>query len=114
MTDNTNTADEVDPGRNDSDGNNAKLEENLKSRSTWVRFLYMLLFSVFFCIATSVLSIVVLFQFLTALFTGEPNAKVLGLGRALSQYVSQILIYLTYNSEERPFPFADWPGADRD
>ncbi|OAD23647.1 hypothetical protein THIOM_000515, partial [Candidatus Thiomargarita nelsonii] len=35
----------------------------------------------------------------------------------LSIYIHQILLYLTYNSEEKPFPFSSWPtvmASDQD
>ena len=35
--------------------------------------------------------------------------KQLSLGASLSTYAYQVFSFLTYNSEQRPFPFADWP-----
>jgi hypothetical protein len=43
------------------------------------------------------------------LFSGETNAQLLILGQGLATYSYQIVLYLTFNSEERPFPFIDWP-----
>ena len=34
------------------------------------------------------------------------------LGKNLSAYVYQIFQFQTFNSETRPFPFADWPDED--
>jgi hypothetical protein len=34
------------------------------------------------------------------------------LGQALATYTYQIIRYLTFNTEERPFPFdSDWPAG---
>ena len=107
MVDNTHTADDAHEERTGT----ARLEDNLKSRSTWMRFLYMLMFGVFIGVALSVLVVIVVFQFLTTLFAGNPNDKVLGLARGLTAYVSQILLFLTFNSEDKPFPFSDWPTS---
>jgi hypothetical protein len=44
------------------------------------------------------------------LFTGQKNQPLLGLGQSLATYTYQIVLYLTFASEVRPFPFdADWP-----
>lgn len=89
----------------------ATLKENVKRRNTWVRALYMLMFAVIYQVTELVLWAVVVLQFLFALFAGRPNARLLTFGQGLSSFVYEILRYLTYNSEERPFPFAPWPGT---
>ena len=55
------------------------LKAHLKERKTWLRGLYMLLFVIFFSVAEIVISVVVLFQFLLALFTGHTNERLLKL-----------------------------------
>ncbi len=86
------------------------IEENLKSRSTWWRFFYMILFVFALWIASIVLGALVIFQFLFTLFTGEPNLRVLNFSQGLCTYCYQVLRFLTYNSEDQPFPFSDWPA----
>ena len=87
--------------------------EDLKSKvtdsSAWLRLLFILLFAAIYSVAEMVLAAVVLFQFLCVLFTGKRNDKVLSLGAQISTFAYQVFRYLTYNSDERPFPFADWP-----
>lgn len=87
------------------------LKQNLSRSSIWMRLLYMLLFTVFYSLAEVVLVAVVTFQFLITLFTGTPNGRLLKFGKSLSTYVYQVLRYLTFNSEVRPFPFGDWPES---
>ena len=65
------------------------VKQNLKSQSTWKRGLYMLLYIVFSRIAEIVLGVVIVFQFLLKLFTGETNQRLLKLGQSLSTYVYQ-------------------------
>ncbi len=92
-----------EPGRGD-------IEANLKSRSTWLRLLFMIVLGFIYGLSRLVVGAVVVLQFLWVLFTGEPNERMLVFGRSLSTYTCQLLLYLTYNSEERPFPFdLDWP-----
>ena len=86
------------------------IEANLKSRSTWLRLLFMIILGFIYGLSRFVVGAVVVLQFLWVLFTGETNERMLVFGRSLSTYTYQLLLYLTYNSEERPFPFdLDWP-----
>jgi len=75
----------------------------------WQRGLYMLLFAFLLGVAKFVVFTVVILQFLFVLFTGAPNAQLLVLGQSLSTYIYQIILFLTFNSEEHPYPFSDWP-----
>ncbi|UTF61006.1 DUF4389 domain-containing protein [Gilvimarinus sp. DA14] len=88
---------------------NDQLKSNLLSADHWMRFVYMILFAVILYIAGIVMGIVVLIQFVFALITGSDNSNLRQLGDSLSQYIYAALRFLTYNSEEKPFPFADWP-----
>ena len=85
------------------------VKQNLRNRTTWLRALYMLLFTVFYGVAEIVIAVVVLFQLLSVLFTGDANWRLLALGQNLSTYVYQIMLFLTFNSDDHPYPFADWP-----
>ena len=95
----------------------APIEENLKSRATWMRFLYMLISCVLTSLASLVGSFIVLFGFLWLLFTGEVNRELRGVGQSLATYIYENVRYLTFNTNDRPFPFGSkWPdsGADQD
>lgn len=103
--------DHIDPDSDpDSQTASRPIEENIKSRSTWLRGLFMLVFIGIYALSRFVVGAVVLLQFLWVLFTGEINERLRELGQSFATYTSQIIRYLTYNSEQRPFPFdADWP-----
>jgi hypothetical protein len=59
-----------------------------------------------------VLSLVVILGFCWVLFTGEKNDQLQQAGQAIADYLYEIIRYLTFNSEEKPFPFGnDWPSA---
>ena len=81
----------------------------LFSKDTWTRGLYMLLFAVFWMVAELVLLVVAGFQFAMALFTGTLNQNARDLGNSLGQYVFAIAQFVTYNSDDKPYPFAPWP-----
>jgi hypothetical protein len=86
------------------------LRANLTSRATWVRVFHMAIFVVAFVLASVVLAAVLVFQLGAMLLAGEPNANLIRLGHGLATYVHQILLFVTFNREARPYPFADWPG----
>ncbi|MFK7864082.1 MAG: DUF4389 domain-containing protein [Pseudohongiellaceae bacterium] len=84
--------------------------DNLKQPSHWVRLPFMLAFGfVLYLIFVPVVLVVMAAQILFALLTGESNRNLRSLGSVVQQYVSQIVEYITYNSDTRPYPFADFP-----
>tara|TARA_A100001011_G_scaffold332492_1_gene359642 strand:- start:254 stop:592 length:339 start_codon:yes stop_codon:yes gene_type:complete len=44
--------------------------------------------------------------------SGADNEKLRELGQSLSKWVFQTLMFVTFNSEKKSFPFDDWPEAD--
>ncbi|MFP4559771.1 MAG: DUF4389 domain-containing protein [Thiohalorhabdus sp.] len=90
-----------------------EVRENVSRGATWIRGLYMLLFALIFNLAELVLAAVALFQFAAHLLAGEPNTRLRAFGAHLGAYLQEIAAFLTYASEDRPFPFAPWPdGGD--
>ncbi|WP_426417539.1 DUF4389 domain-containing protein [Aestuariirhabdus sp. LZHN29] len=85
------------------------IKQHLKSESQWLRLLFMVVFWVIMQIARLVVGVVVLAQILFALVTGGPNTNLLNFSRSLNLFIYQTLQFLTYNSDEKPFPFSDWP-----
>ena len=90
----------------------AQLKDNVTRGSTWRRGLYMLLFAVIYSIAELLLTAVVIFQFLISVVTGSVNERLLSFGRSLSIFIYRVFLFLTYNSEQHPFPFAAWPKPE--
>lgn len=81
------------------------------SPSRWTRLLYMILFAVLFKAAEFVMWVVVVIQLAVTLATGSPIERLQRFGKQLSIYVYSLWLYLTYNTDKTPFPFADWPSA---
>lgn len=91
------------------------IEENLKSRDTWTRLLFMAICYVLVSLASLVGSVVVVFGFLMVLFTGRVNPELREVGQSLARYIYENIRYLTYNTDERPFPFGrPWPSGTVD
>jgi hypothetical protein len=85
-----------------------EIKKNIRSRPTWTRGLYMLLFAVIYGLAEIIITAVVVFQFLYVLITGKNIQNLLHFGQGLSTFVYDIMLFLTYNTEEKPFPFGTW------
>ena len=86
----------------------------VKDKSIWLRLLYMLLFAFLYSVAEFVIFAVVVYQFLHVLLTGgDKDERIANLGSQLSVYVYQILQFQTFNTEDKPFPMADWPEAKK-
>ena len=85
---------------------------SLTNSNTWIRFAYMLLFTVLLMAARLLITIVAVLQFLLVLVTGSDNENLRNLGQGLGKWVYQTVLFLTFNSEDKPFPFDEWPTID--
>lgn len=90
----------------------AATKQRLTSQDIWTRALFMVLFFIAYLIARFIITVLAVFQFLTVLITRQANQPLLRLGNNLSQYVYQIFRFLTFNSEDHPFPFGAWPDDE--
>lgn len=89
------------------------LVENLKEPSVWIRILFMLAFGVvLYFVLAPVIFVIMLAQALFVLLTGDSNENLRKFSASLSEYINQTLNFLTYNSDDKPFPFADFPGTE--
>ena len=108
MSDNP-TVDQVDGEKVDE----ARVEENLKSRKTWLRALFMCIYGLFVSLAGMVGTVIVILGFLWVLFTGEINRELRQIGQAIADYMYEIIRYLTFNTDDKPFPFGGaWPSGE--
>jgi len=88
------------------------LKTNLKDINQWLRILFMLFFAAILYIAsTVVLPLLVFVLALFALLSGSPNQDLKNHGADLSRYLYDVCRFLCYSTEEKPFPFADWPDV---
>lgn len=79
----------------------------------WMRGLFMLILAVFFGFAQTLLALVAIIQFFWALFNSNtPNPALRHFGASLADWLRQTARYQTFASEDRPFPWADWPKGE--
>ena len=87
--------------------------DNLKQ--SWIRIILMVVFAVVLYLAIPlVLLVLMIAQVLFVLITGESNANLRSLGAALSTYIFQIVQFMSYVTDVKPFPFSDFPKAEND
>ncbi len=85
-----------------------QLKQNLKNPNQWLRILYMILFWIVLYVVMTVTGALILIQVLFALITGSDNENLRKFAADLTKYINQIILFLTYNENRKPFPFAAW------
>ena len=89
--------------------------DNLTKSSTWMRLIYIILFSITFNVAEVVIVVITVVQFFTVLLSGgDPNKRLQDFGRTLGAYLRQVVSFLTYESDDKPFPIGAWPETVED
>lgn len=78
------------------------------------RFVSMLVLAVSAGIAGNVLVALIIGQTLFGFFTKAPNESMKELSKQLTDYLYKALNYLSFNSEERPFPYQAWDEEKQD
>ena len=74
--------------------------------------LISLLFALVLNVLETVTFVVVAFQLFYAFFTRrDPGDEVTRFGNRLATYHYRILRYVTFNEDQKPFPFGDFPEA---
>lgn len=86
-----------------------KLLNNLKSETRWFRLLFMAMFAFVGNVVLMLIFLIAFVQAVHGFITGDANHRLLQLSTGLNQYLYQVTNYLTFNSEQKPYPFSDWP-----
>ncbi len=89
-----------------------QLVNNLKSQSRWLRLLYVVIFYIAGYLAGLLILVIGLVQIVHGFIKGQPHERLLVLSSGLNHYFFQVLQFITSNSDTKPYPFSDWPGAD--
>ncbi len=88
-----------------------ELKENVSDKNTWLRLLFMILFAVVLALSDLLLGAIVILQFGFVLFSRRPNDELLDFGAQLARFRYHVVRYLTYNTEDRPWPWVTWPDG---
>ncbi len=102
-----------DPNKNDNpyDQQPPTLEENVKTqvkdKNTWLRLLLIVLFGAVFYAVFFITCIVGVIQFIARVLTGKPLASLREFSLTLSEYAQELVNYITYVSDVKPYPFKE-------
>lgn len=80
-----------------------------KYESILLRVLWMIVYVLVWQVAQFILGAVVLVQLIYRLIYGAPSAGLMNFGDSLSQFLAQIGRFGSFHSDQKPWPFADWP-----
>jgi len=78
----------------------------------WVRGLFMVVVMVALHVCGTVLFVVTAIQFVMLLLGDTPNPRLVSFGRSLGGYLQQSANFLVFATEDKPFPFSDWPPGN--
>lgn len=82
-------------------------------RNIWLRGLWMMLMALAYQVASTLLVFVAIIQFVLTLLNDLPNPRLMAFGRSLGRYQGHIANFVSFATEQLPFPFADWPAQDQ-
>jgi len=86
------------------------LKDSLLNVDSWIKILFIVLFWFLFTLVGWVVGAVVVIQALIVLTSGERNIQLVNFAENLSIYLKQIVDYICFVENEKPFPFADFPN----
>ena len=85
-----------------------------KNPAIWGRVVFVLLFLLLFALIVGPLAIMLgVVQALFTIFTGEDNRNLRGLAAALAEYINEILRFASWNRDQKPFPFSEFPKLEQ-
>lgn len=70
-----------------------------------IRLLIIVVYAVIMFVIKYVLYCVVAFQMLRHLLVGGASPRAQKMGQAISEYIYRMWLYMSYNTNEKPFPF---------
>ncbi len=85
------------------------LSENIKEPSIWVNFFLKVIYLIFLNFIIPFFGFITLLQFLFSLGSKKPNDNLISFSKKISIYIYQIINFITYSSDERPWPFNSFP-----
>lgn len=85
------------------------MKENEPKDHAILRVLYVIAFYIVYGLSELLVLCLAIAQTLLSLIGSGPSDTLVRFGGSLGIYVKQIVEYVSYASERKPFPFEDWP-----
>ena len=86
-----------------------EVETNEREKPGLSRALYTILFLIIIRLISMVLFVIAITQYIYSWLTGEPNDKILYFTEGLAEYSKQLVSYVGFNTDEKPWPVGEWP-----
>ena len=86
--------------------------DRIKNSNSWLRILLMFGYLVVLYVIALLAVVIMVGQTIFVLASGAPNSNLVIFGEALAEYIKQIIDFLFYKSNTKPFPFAPFPIID--
>ncbi len=91
---------------------NEKDEWKRNASETGLRLFFIFLFGFILYFTIIFTLALVMFQLGHKFITGSPNLKLQNFSHDLAIFMHRILDYLNFNSDQKPFPFDEWPSSN--
>lgn len=88
-----------------------EVETNERERPGVARALYTILYLIIIRLISMVLFVIAITQYIYSWLTGEPNEKILYFTEGLAEYSKQLVSYVGFNTDEKPWPVGEWPDV---
>lgn len=90
-----------------------EIVDNIQERSFWIRIVFMIAFAIAsYIIILPLIIVLSIAQALFTLVTGQVNANLRYFSATLALYTTQIIQFLTYLSDDKPYPFSELPEVE--
>ena len=86
--------------------------DNKSFQERLAKGLALVLFIILFDLVELVVILVAVVQYIMLLATGNTLPTLRSLGISLGGYLKQIVAYLTFETDDKPYPFAAWPSSN--
>ncbi len=87
-------------------------KKNENNPEVFNRIFYTILFAIIGWMSLWVFAFVVLIQFGFLLITGQVNKNLKGFNQEVGLFLYDMIKYLSFQTNEKPFPFRDWPYGE--
>ncbi|MDQ6961517.1 MAG: DUF4389 domain-containing protein [Mariprofundaceae bacterium] len=91
---------------------NHDFKKNIRNSEQWYKVAWIILFMVAYSVVKVVLFAIVVVQIIYTLIFSEQQQRLRCFAAQLALYIYQLVQFVTYNQEEKPFPFSAWPEVD--
>ena len=88
-----------------------EIETNKREKPGIIRALYTLLYLIIGRFISIILFVIAITQYIYSWLTGEPNENLLQFTENLAEYTKQLVSYVGFNTDEKPWPVGEWPDV---